>query len=77
LALQSIAQLLQLLQDLLALRIGGGLEAVHELAPLLLELLQEGLHIPGRVVGGARPGGIIPYLLVAALGGGAVFVNAV
>jgi hypothetical protein len=48
LGLQLIAQLAQLLQDLLALGIGGLLDAVQELGPLLLELLQEGLHIPGQ-----------------------------
>jgi len=48
LGLQLIAQLFQLPQDLLPLRICGGLKVVHELGPLLLELLHDGLHIPGQ-----------------------------
>ena len=48
LALELVADLLQLPQDLLPSRTCGGLEAVNELVPLLLELLQEGLHVPGH-----------------------------
>jgi hypothetical protein len=33
---------------LLPLRVGGGLETVNELVPLLLELLQERLQVPGQ-----------------------------
>jgi hypothetical protein len=48
LALQLVAQLLQLSQDCLSLLLGEALDVVHELVPLLLELLQERLHAVGQ-----------------------------